>query len=166
MSENPYQAPESEIEGESPVAGNLSLASPGRRLGAVLLDSVPFIALALVMGLLATRSMTAGASSSSGDVVAIVFPVVIIILMGINIYLLAKYGQTIGKRILNVRIARPSGEKANFWRIVLLRYFVAGLPGAIPMVGWIYSIADPLFIFRKDRRCIHDMIAKTVVVNN
>ena len=44
---------------------------------------------------------------------------------------------------------------------VLLRVVVNGLLGFIPL----YGVVDILFIFREDRRCIHDLIAGTVVVN-
>jgi len=37
---------------------------------------------------------------------------------------------------------------------------VNGLLGLIPL----YGLVDILFIFRSDRRCIHDMIAGTQIV--
>jgi uncharacterized RDD family membrane protein YckC len=39
------------------------------------------------------------------------------------------------------------------------------LLGAIPYVGWLVSLVDPLLIFGKDRRCLHDLIADTIVVD-
>jgi hypothetical protein len=42
---------------------------------------------------------------------------------------------------------------------------VPTLIGMIPYVGWIFSLADPLFIFGESRRCLHDMLADTIVVN-
>ena len=35
---------------------------------------------------------------------------------------------------------------------------------AIPVAGGIFALADLLFIFREDRRCLHDHIAGTRVV--
>jgi hypothetical protein len=29
----------------------------------------------------------------------------------------------------------------------------------------IFAIADPLFIFGEERRCVHDLMADTIVVN-
>jgi len=43
----------------------------------------------------------------------------------------------------------------------LLGFITLYLLGGIPL----YSVVDALFIFRNDRRCIHDLVAGTVVVN-
>jgi hypothetical protein len=48
---------------------------------------------------------------------------------------------------------------------------LVGLTVAIPVgiwtgaLGGILSLADMLFILRKDRRCIHDLVAGTQVLN-
>jgi uncharacterized RDD family membrane protein YckC len=47
---------------------------------------------------------------------------------------------------------------------VLIRGIVNWIIGAVPMFGGLYSIADVLFIFGKDRRCLHDLLAGTRVV--
>ena len=82
----------------------------------------------------------------------------------INLRLLGRQGQSLGKKWAKVRVVRMDGSPASLGRQVGLRYIVNGIPGAIPMVGGIYSLVDILFIFRDDRRCIHDMIADTKVV--
>ena len=76
--------------------------------------------------------------------------------------LLTKDGQTLGKHVLGIRIVkRDTGENGGFVRNVLLRFIFNRLLGIIPL----YGLVDILFIFRGDRRCIHDMIAGTQVVN-
>jgi uncharacterized RDD family membrane protein YckC len=79
-------------------------------------------------------------------------------------YLLAARGQTIGKAILRIRIARPDGSKPSLGRILGLRESLQFLTAVIPMVGQIFVIVDCLFIFRASRRCLHDQIADTVVL--
>ena len=87
------------------------------------------------------------------------------IILGIQIYLLSTRGQTIGKKLLGLRIVRiEDGSNPGFVKAFLLRAFVNGLIGAVPGVGPVYSLVDLCFIFRDDRRCIHDLIAGTVVV--
>ena len=80
-------------------------------------------------------------------------------------YLLSTQGQTIGKQLMKIRIVRfEDNGTAGFVKAVLLRGFVNGLIGAIPLLGFIYSLVDICFIFREDRRCIHDMIGGTHVI--
>ena len=87
------------------------------------------------------------------------------IILGIQIYLLSTRGQTIGKKLLGLRIVRiEDGSNPGFVKAFLLRSFVNGLIGAVPGLGPVYSLVDLCFIFRDDRRCIHDLIAGTVVV--
>ncbi len=87
------------------------------------------------------------------------------VLVVVQCYLLTKHGQTIGKRLMKTRIvAVDDGTNPGFVRTVLLRTVVNGVFGAIPFAGSIYSLVDVLFIFREDRRCLHDLIAGTKVV--
>ncbi len=80
-------------------------------------------------------------------------------------YLLAKHGQTIGKRIVGTRIvSAEDGQIFPLSRIFWLRLLPVSLIGQIPTFGQWLSIIDVLFIFRKDKRCIHDLIAGTKVV--
>jgi len=47
---------------------------------------------------------------------------------------------------------------------VLLRQWVMGLLNAIPFIGNIIALVDPLMIFGDERRCLHDHIAGTKVI--
>jgi len=79
-------------------------------------------------------------------------------------YLLLNYGQTIGKSIIGTRIENLDGTKAEFKKILLLRILPMSLCSIIPIVGqFITGFINPIFIFGKDRRCLHDYIAKTKV---
>ena len=86
--------------------------------------------------------------------------------LAINGYLLYKHGQTVGKKIAGTRIvAVTDGQLLPFSKVFGLRYLIIGMIAHIPIIGsWFYLI-DILFIFRKDRRCIHDLFAGTKVVN-
>jgi uncharacterized RDD family membrane protein YckC len=78
----------------------------------------------------------------------------------ITILLVARYGQTMGKRLLEIRVVRSDGSQASLGRIFWLRNVVNSLLGIIPL----YGIIDLLFIFGQRRQCIHDLIADTIVV--
>jgi len=79
----------------------------------------------------------------------------------VQVVLLVKDGQTIGKRALNIRVVMfETDENGGFVPNVLLRAWLNALIGIIPF----YSFVDILFIFRDDHRCIHDLIAGTKVI--
>ncbi|MEH6446926.1 MAG: RDD family protein [Oceanospirillaceae bacterium] len=88
-----------------------------------------------------------------------------IIFFIIHGYLLKKYAQTVGKKLLGISIASLDGEKPDLWLLIVKRYLPVALVPNIPFVGSLLLIVDVLFIFRKDKRCIHDFIAGTKVVN-
>jgi uncharacterized RDD family membrane protein YckC len=79
-------------------------------------------------------------------------------------YLLATQGQTIGKSMLEIRIADMSGRKVDFADIVFRRFAPVVIVGYIPCIGSILSLVDICFIFAPDRRCVHDHIAGTRVI--
>jgi uncharacterized RDD family membrane protein YckC len=87
-------------------------------------------------------------------------------LLGVQLYLLATRSQSLGKVIVKTQIWDvTTGQPAGFVKSFLIRALVNGLIGGIPCVGAIYSIVDICFIFREDRRCIHDLLASTVVLD-
>lgn len=84
--------------------------------------------------------------------------------LGVNLLLVHKYGQSIAKRWFGLKVVRSDGSRADVGRIVLLRNGLPMLIGAVPLVGSFFELVDALFIFRKDQRCIHDHMADTIVV--
>jgi uncharacterized RDD family membrane protein YckC len=120
-------------------------ASRGSRLLAAIVDFAAFLC---VYAALLLNSMT-------------IFVVGICALIAIQIYFLSSRGQTIGKMVMNIKIVKVDTNKnGGFGANVLMRGIVNGILTMIPL----YSLVDVLFIFREDRRCIHDMIAGTRVV--
>jgi len=156
---NPYQAPQSEIEGSQSGNAEQVLAERGTRLGAAILDSLFFLLVMIpIFFIIESNDDTAITIAVSITAIAA------IVLIGFNLKFLYENGQTIAKRILGIKIVRTDGERCGLARIIFLRNFVIGLLGNIPLIGPIVSIANPLFIFRGDRRCLHDLIADTKVI--
>lgn len=82
----------------------------------------------------------------------------------VNWKLLQQKGQTIGKKVMGIRIANLDGSKPNLKSLLLKRYLpLASLP-YIPYAGMALMYADTFWIFGKRRRCLHDIIAGTQVV--
>jgi uncharacterized RDD family membrane protein YckC len=150
--------------------GLLPLASRWARLGSALLDSV--VGCVFVLPGLIMMFMVGGFSGWDKAPRSGVFIVgMLLIFVGfvavivVQLYLLSTRGQTIGKKLLSIRIVTFDTESnPGFVKAFLLRMFVNGIIGAIPVVGPVYSIVDLCFIFRGDKRCIHDLIAGTKVV--
>lgn len=80
--------------------------------------------------------------------------------------LLTLRGQSVGNILVRTRIVRsPGGEPVGFLRAFLLRGCLARVLRHFPLIGGLFWIVDVCFIFREDRRCLHDLIAGTKVVN-
>jgi uncharacterized RDD family membrane protein YckC len=170
---NPYSPPSAPVRDIQP-AGVNELAGRGTRLGATLLDGliaglliyVPFVIALLTTG---AAGMTGAngvfdpmAFLSSGALLALVPGTVIY--AAITIWLVVRNGQTIGKKLLAIKVVRTSGEKAGLGRIFWLRNVVISVISAIPIAGGIVALIDILLIFRESRKCLHDQIADTIVV--
>ena len=75
--------------------------------------------------------------------------------------LIASHGQSFGKKIMNIKIVDDINLKnAGAVRNLVLRTWV----NALLMGNAIYVLVDSLLIFQKDRKCLHDYIAKTKVI--
>jgi uncharacterized RDD family membrane protein YckC len=128
----------------------MELASRGSRLGAAAIDgligAIPY-GITLVEALPAPVRLLGVAS--------------LFALVGYQIYSVTTRGQTIGKRALGIRVVvKDTQVNGGFVVNVLRRGVVTGLLNFIPG----FFIVDSLFIFREDRRCLHDFIAGTVVI--
>lgn len=161
---NPYQAPSAHVD-DIVEYGSGEPATRGSRLGAYVLDVaiVVFPAL-LIVGVIGYVFETDEQRSVLFSGIGVGVSMLLFLIL--NIPLLYKYGQTIGKRIMGIRISRTDGSRAGLARILFLRYFLMGLVNAIPFLGVATSLLDPLMIFQKSRRCLHDLIADTVVVRS
>ncbi len=146
---------------ESPV---MPLAGRGSRLVASIIDGIAAV-VAILPGFLFLL-YGSNEREETASVFGVCFMVVALVtLMGYQWTLLSRCGQTIGKRMAHVRVVRYQDDaNPGFGRAVGLRLLVNGLFSGIPFVGGFYSLADILFIFGEERRCIHDYLAGTKVV--
>ncbi len=163
---NPYAAPSSEVSSTLTANGDWVKAGRGQRLLAVLVDTGA--ALICYAPMLITIGLSRFGSQESNVLLGIGGALTGLLVLGLliwNLMMLHRTGQTIGKRVMGVRIVRADGSRAGLGRIFLLRMLVPGLASAIPYIGAIFALANPLWIFGDQRRCLHDLIADTIVVN-
>ena len=156
MAQNPYAAPSAVVDDVTP-AGEFELADRMARLGAALVDGLLLMPMYYVFGLTQLHQTPNPAVAAGVGLYALV-------LIAVDLTLLYRNAQTIGKKLLGIKIARKDGSRATLSRIFWLRGVVNAIPGFIPYIGWLYSLIDILFIFGEPRRCIHDYIADTVVI--
>lgn len=169
-SANPYAAPTARVE-EVPADGMAEPAERVIRLGAYFIDAaiiaIPAILLAIVLPMTTRVGADGSHAAGANGVMAVLGTLFGLYALGViilNCIWLHRYGQTVGKRMLKIRIVRTNGERCGLLRVIFARALPVGLLGAIPLVGWLFTIGDPLLIFREDRRCLHDLIADTMVV--
>jgi uncharacterized RDD family membrane protein YckC len=161
---NIYATPQSELE--DPVKPDqYNLASRWARLWGSLIDGI--IAMAFIFPYMFMTGFWEKAMA--GDVP--IFDTALVGIFGffmfivLHGYLLAKHGQTIGKRLVGTRIVSvSSNEILPLWKIIFARYLPISIAANIPMIGQFLAIIDDLFVFRKNKRCVHDLIAGTKVV--
>jgi uncharacterized RDD family membrane protein YckC len=171
---NPYAPPQADVR-DAPAAPLTAgpLATRNLRLAGAMVDSFAS-AVFVVPFLLFTGDWTAAISGRlpSGTISLGVFAV----FTAMQGYLLATRGQTIGKWLVGTRIVRADNDEVpTLARTLGLRYgpLAIGLPSTVVVTGYALAIPYPLilfglidlaFIFRRDRRCLHDLIARTKVV--
>lgn len=161
--DNPYKAPTASV---LIPPQNPHLASRWVRLGAATIDGVIGLlaALPLIYQLGIFDAIRQGqAIPHTTTLLSSAFGFVIFLL--IHGYFLKKNGQTAGKRIVGIRISNLQEGVPPLSRLITLRYLPITLVSLIPVVGQLLVLVDVLFIFRSDRRCLHDLVAGTKVLN-
>lgn len=155
---NPYAAPEGRVEDVHPGGPSRQLAERPTRLGAAIIDGLCYL-VAIIPAMVLLWPFEPGDFTPVAYMYASAAPILVV-----NLYLLWRSGQTIGKKLLGIRITRKDGSDASLTRIFLLRMVAPSVLGAIPMLGIFFGLANVLFIFGSARRCIHDYMADTIVV--
>lgn len=147
------------------VVASMELAGRWIRLAAVLLDSVIgfFVMMPGIIVLSLAGSFSHPESPNTPLLLAGfgILGLCALALIAFQLFLLITRGQTIGKKLLGIRIVTFDTEaNPGFVKVFLLRIVANAIIGFLPL----YGIVDILFIFRDDRRCIHDLLAGTKVV--
>lgn len=167
--QNPYAppTPNADYNFKSSYGGDevQLLAEPGDRFLARLVDGLFVLALMIpwIIFLSAMDWLSLGEFKKSSFAALKLVPAE----LPIAIYqwmLVARTGQTIGKKMMRIRIVRTDGGPVGFGDGVALRDWVMRAVGFIPCVGGLISLVGILMIFGQERRCLHDRIAGTKVI--
>lgn len=155
-------------------AADATLAHPGMRLLAALIDGfaeslcwlptsqavVKSLGGLMAAGTISPQDLVEALSGSMARSLPYLAGLVLV-----QATLLTVRGQSIGKIITGLRIVRArTGAPAGFLHAFLLRGFLPRCLRHLPLIGILFWFVDNCFIFRTDRRCLHDLIAGTKVV--
>lgn len=167
---NVYAPTEVHIEDVVP-AGQRPLATLGSRLAANLVDAIVMMVplYAVVFAVYGSVFQPFLDAQKQGYAYQLGFSLAVGAL-GIALYaiinwkLLESGGQTVGKKLLGIRIVRTDGSSVGARHVLLRRYLPLAVVSQIPLIGSLLAVVDSLFIFRTSRKCLHDDIADTIVI--
>lgn len=165
--ENPYRSPQAAL---TEPAADGEPADRITRLAAAILDTIfglaVFMPVAYFGGYFSQimDNAAAGGQVMPMGVILLWSAIGFALFVVLQGYPLHASGQTWGKRLCKIKIVGLDGGKPGLGRLLLRRYLPVSVISAIPFVGMLGGLIDTLMIFRGDRRCGHDLIAGTRVV--
>jgi len=166
---NPYAPPSALADrglgDRTPEFHSGPLATPWQRWAGAFVDNVVAMVLCAPAFIAGARL---GSSETDEDQAAMVALAVVgfalIAYALVQALLITKTGQSIGKRLVKTKIVLQSGRLPGFWHGVVLRSWLMQALNFIPIAGGFIGLVDALMVFRADRRCLHDHIAGTSVI--
>ena len=177
--QNRFAPPRADVEDQADIEGGLVDAGRGTRFLAVLIDALLpviigiFIAVAVAIPAYERHKQeqapgidppALGAGYHMTGTWVLLGCAALVAYLIYSIVLVYLYGQTFGKRMMDIRVVRIDGSRVTFARFIFLRWLPLAIVGLVPFFGGLVGLIDPLLIFRESRRCLHDDIADTRVV--
>jgi uncharacterized RDD family membrane protein YckC len=161
---NPYAPPRAAVRDIRDSVGATEPADRGTRLGAAILDSLIFCAMVYLPLLISGLISNGGRRGADAGMIFVVG--ILLMLVGfiawcwMTVVYVKRNGQSIGKKIMEIKVIRADGSDVSLGRLFWLRNFVNGVISIIPL----YGLIEVLFIFGESRQCLHDKLADTIVV--
>ncbi|MCZ6643039.1 MAG: RDD family protein [Gammaproteobacteria bacterium] len=147
------------------MADTATLAGRGRRLVATFIDML-VVPLVSFLVLLVTGAFEDAEAYAINQIVIRGFLLGVLGYLLVNGWLLYARGQTLGKAIVGITIvSNGTSNQAPFWKLVVIRaLFFPTLYVVFFFPLTLIAIVDQAFIFGKQRRCLHDLVCGTSVV--
>ena len=171
---NPYASPSTTAEVSIPALlsqdrSDFPLASRWKRLAGSFIDGLLLVAATFFVGILYGMAMAITGMEVQFEREPVAAALLSFVVGGgtflaIHGYLLATRSQTVGKYLLKMQIVAEDCRVVPFWRMIALRYLPMWLIAVVPGIGGFVVLADALAIFRESRKCFHDDIAGTKVI--
>ncbi|MDX3096159.1 RDD family protein [Streptomyces sp. ME19-03-3] len=159
---DPYASGPYGVAEPDPLAGMPPLANRGRRLLARIVDAlIVGIPVYGLTGLIWNYDYnTTGAVFSQSVIYAVVY-------LAYQVLMLTRYGQSLGKKLLRVRVGMLTDGAKPTTPAALKRESVYSLVPIIPCCGEIFWVIEVLWCVwdKPYRQCLHDKAGQTVVVS-
>jgi uncharacterized RDD family membrane protein YckC len=163
---NPYAPPRARVRDIAAPKAQLVLAERSSRLGAFLVDGLIFGAMVYIPLIIGTVLSAAAADTTGQPNPLFLLIGVALTFAGFGVWLymtlkqMGATGQSLAKKYFNIKVVRSDGSAATLSTLVWKRNVLNWLISIIPIYGFI----EVLFIFGEERKCLHDKIADTIVV--
>jgi len=143
------------------------LAGNFRRAIATIIDLILTPLVGLLVMLVTGLFESSEAYSSLSTIGLRALTIGVIAYVALNGWLLHTRGQTVGKALMGLLIVDSiSGDKAPLWKLLLLRMWFFPLLLLLGIMPYgIIPIIDQAMIFTPSRRCLHDRLCGTTVIN-
>ena len=139
------------LDVRSGVEGGLSIAPLGKRFGGAFIDGLPW---AIVSSVIVARAMIAGTTvSMDAKFILLGFTSVIY-----DALMMQFRSQTVGKMAMHTKVVRLDGSRittGQAWLRAIVRW----------VLNFLYFVDWMTIFFTRERLCVHDMVARTRVVN-
>ncbi len=157
------------------LGGTVQLARPGHRFGARALDAI-FLVVLSIIAFIVVAAFTVDDTNESPDFStgATAVSVIFGLLLGIayEVWPTARWGQTLGKRILGIKVVHAMTGEAPGWGKSMGRWALPALPNLISYVisfvllfGWIFSLLCYVSLtWDRVYQGWHDKTAGTLVI--
>ena len=181
---NPYQPPRTDqAPSPAPAAAGAPLATRWQRLGGAIADAALHFAAHAIVYMGASKAQVRGAGGNVLELYLRLGPwgyaagAAVLGLTLLQWFLITRRGQSLGKMLASARIVRMNGEPAGFLHGVAIRNWIFAAPTLLlPILGvsvdrplavlfGALAVVDVLFIFGAGRRCLHDLLAGTKVID-
>lgn len=160
----PYGSPYGHT-GEDPLAGMPPLANRGKRLLARIVDALIIgIPVGILTALAAGGEAVLGTGGSGNTYwQQAVYVLVYLVYEGL---MLTQSGQTVGKKLVKIRVAMLDDGSVPGGSPGWLRAGVYSIPPLVPCLGFVFWLVNVLFCTwdKPYQQCVHDKAARTVVV--
>ena len=155
----PPQAPLLDVPADAPVK-----ASRWRRFLARLADNILLSLVWAAAVLIATMGL-GYEMVPDGTLVYVCYGLAFAVVFPFQAYFLFHDGQSLSKKLLDLRIVRPNGSRADAVRVILIQEMLPPALSFVPLIGPLFGVADALFILGPETRCLHDYLADTIVMD-